>query len=682
MKISLNNLKRYVKFDCTYQELVDILINLGIEVENVEVKSEKYEKFKIGYVIEKKKHPNADKLSLCRVDVGSGRMLNIVCGAPNVDKGQKVCVALEGAVIPESGLVIRKSKIRGEISEGMICSSRELGLGEDQEGILVLDTALKPGSDFAQHLNLDDIIFEIGITPNRGDLLSYTGIAREISAALGVTLEIPEIRETFRHQHGTDIEILVENYQACPRYCGLVMRNVKISESPVWLKEFLSASGFRPVNNVVDITNFVMLESGQPLHAFDLDKISGNRIIVRSSAGNEKFVTLDGKERVLNENILLICDAEKPLALAGIMGGINSEITESTVNIFLESAYFDPVVTRRASKYLGLQTDSSYRFERGADIDHTDRAIRRAAELIEQIAGGSADSPVIDIYPIRISKNEIKLRVQTIKKITGVEINADETVEILSRLGISLKTRKGDNLIFEIPNYRREDLKREIDLVEEVIRLYGYDKIRELQQDRISLDIRDFNNTRYDSYNRYRRYLIDNGFSEIITSPFVDENDVKLFSGNYVSLINPHGRSAGVLRPNLIIGALHTVRSNLNHGSKFLKLFESGSVFYYSDDAITENRNKLLVMAGEYLPGVLEKTRPVDIFDIRAELEALLRKFNIEINNLIDYYYNSNYDFQMDYFKDDILVASVYKPSNALLNHFDINKSVVLCEIY
>lgn len=680
MKISLKWLQRYVDFRYSAEELVKLFVNLGIEVENVEYMSKVWENYVIGEVKDKKKHPDADKLSVCKVDVGKGELLNIVCGAPNVDAGQKVCVALPGAVIPNGDFVINKTKIRGEVSEGMICSARELHLGDDQEGIMVLDTDLRPGEPFSDYLQADDVIIEIGITPNRGDLLSYLGIAKEVSAVNGSEVKIPNVK-LISSDKSSIVEVEIKS-NACLRYCGVVLRNVHVKRSPDWLRNFLEASGIRSINNIVDVTNYVMLESGQPLHAFDLDKIAGSKILIRDAREGEEFTTLDGKERVLMGNSLLICDAEKPVALAGIMGGINSEISDSTVNVFIESAYFEPVRVRKTSRYLGLQTDSSYRFERGVDIDKTLWAALRAAELMRDLSGGVIEDGVSDVYPVKAEKLCVPLRLSRLNALTGMNFASDEVIRMLSGLGLELKGKSQDVMEFEIPNSRKEDLRREVDLIEEVIRLNGYDKIPEKNYDRIFLDIRDFADSDYDTMLDYRRYFINRGYSEIITNSLVDEDEAMLFSENYIKILNPLGKTTSVLRPNLIIGAMNSVKYNINHGAEYVRLFETGNVFTFENGSIHENRNKMMILAGKFPGSVHEKPRNFDIFDIKAELETLLSKFNIEINDLNHYYYTDNFDFRMDYFSKGKLIASVMQPSRKLLKYYDINKVVVLCEIY
>ena len=688
MKISLNWLRQYIDVNIPVNELVKGLTDLGIEVESVENQAARLDKFVIGKVIERTKHPNADKLSVCKVDAGTGELLNIVCGAPNVDAGQTVCVALAGAVVPNGGFEIKKAKLRGELSEGMICSAKELELGDDHAGIMVLETDKPVGTPFADYLEQNDVIFDISITPNRGDLLSHMGIARELGALLNRKLSEPQI---IFNDSGKDInsavKIQIADSKSCPRYCGSLVKGVTVKDSPSWLKSYITAAGLRPVNNIVDVTNFVLMESGQPLHAFDYDKISGKKITVKPAGDVKKFTTLDGKERNLRDDILLICDENGPVALAGIMGGENSEITAESKNVFIESAYFDPVLTRRSSKFLGLQTDSSYRFERGVDIDRTPLACKRAAALIAELGGGEIVSGLTDEYPEKLEKPEVSLRIEQLNKISGFQYQEKDVIDLLGKIDINFLNKSGDKLVFRIPQARRSDLEREIDLVEEVVRLNGYDNITEPEQDRVTYDVRDFADKYYDTELVYKTYLANRGFSEIITNSLVDEDDAKLFTENYIALMNPSGKAMNVLRPNLIIGALHTIRHNFNYGRKSLKLFETGNVFEYINTSgkneIQESRHKLLINAGEYeTEHYGTKTRDFEVEDIKGELEMLLGKFNIEINKLNDYYYSNYFDCRIEYFNNNVLIAAIVKFSRNFLKKFEIPGSVIICEIY
>lgn len=685
MKISLNWLRNYIDISLSVDELVKGLTDLGIEVESVENQQEKLNKFVIGKVIERSKHPNADKLSVCKVDAGTGEILNIVCGAPNVDTGQTVCVALVGAIVPNGGFEIKKAKLRGELSEGMICSSKELELGDDHSGIMVLDTELPVGTQFAEYLKQNDVILEIGITPNRGDLLSHIGVARELGALTGNKIKEPQLKNDFS---GGDlskkIAVEIENTKGCLRYCGSMVEGITVKESPEWLKSYLNAVGLRPINNIVDVTNYVMMECGQPLHAFDYDTISGKRIIVRSAGNDKKFKTLDSKERTLRDDILLICDGEKPVALAGIMGGENSEISNSTTSVFIESAYFDPVLTRLSSKYLGLQSDSSYRFERGVDIDRSEWACKRAAELIAELGGGKITDGFIDNYPKRLGKLNVPLRLSHLKRIAGVEYSADLVKELLEKIDIKFISESDGEMLFEIPQARREDLTREIDLIEDVIRLNGYDKIAIPEYDNLYLDVRDFSNKEYDMLREVRKYIVGRGFKEVISNTLVEENFQKKFDVQYVSLLNPSSDKMNVLRQNLYVGMFEVIKLNFENSNNSLKLFETGSSFCINEkNEIIENKSILLVMAGERdVKSYSEKQRNFSILDMASEVEGLLGKLSVE--NIKKYDYNAQnalMDCSIEYKSRNNIICNIISFSGKFLNSIGIERPVIICQI-
>ena len=685
MKISLNWLRNYIDISLSVDELVKGLTDLGIEVESVENQQEKLNKFVIGKVIERSKHPNADKLSVCKVDAGTGDILNIVCGAPNVDKGQTVCVALVGAIVPNGGFEIKKAKLRGELSEGMICSAKELELGDDHSGIMVLDTELPVGTPFAEYLKQNDVILEIGITPNRGDLLSHIGVARELGALTGNKIKEPLLKNDFAGGDiNSKISVEIENTKGCLRYCGSMVEGITVKESPEWLKKYLNAVGLRPINNIVDVTNYVMMECGQPLHAFDYETISGKKIIVRSAGNDKKFKTLDSKERTLRDDVLMICDGDKPVALAGIMGGENSEISNSTTSVFIESAYFDPVLTRLSSKYLGLQSDSSYRFERGVDIDRTEWACKRAAELIAELGGGKVTAGFIDNYPNRLGKLNVPLRLSHLKRIAGVEYSSDTVKELLGRIDIKFISESDEVLLFEIPQSRREDLTREIDLVEDVIRLNGYDKIDIPEYDNLYLDTRDFANKEYDNLREVRKYIVGRGFKEVISNTLVEENFQKKFDENHVSLMNPSSDKMNVLRSNLYIGMFEVIKLNFENSNNSLKLFETGNSFRTDEKGnIVENRSILLVMAGERdIKSFSEKQRNFNILDMASEAEGLFGKLSVE--NIKKYDYNAQnalMDYSIEYKSRNNIICNVISFSGKFLNSIGIERPVIICQI-
>lgn len=648
MKISLNWLLKYIpelKVN-SIDEFLKRIIETGFDIESVENQREIYSNIITGEVIEKLKHPDADKLSHCKVSDGK-KEYSVVCGAPNVEAGQKICFAKIGARIPNGDFEIKKNKIRGIVSEGMICSEKELNLSDDHSRILVLDVKTPPGIEFADYIGANDFFIEIGITPNRGDLLSHFGIAREVASAFGLNFVKPEI-----DLKETDVEtkelitIEIQNKEYCKRFTGRVIRGVKVGESPLWLKERLNSVGLRPRNNIVDITNFILMETGQPLHAFDYDKISGKKLIIKTANENEKFTTLDSKERTLNKNSLMIYDSEKASSIAGIMGGEYSEITDNTTNVFLESAYFDPVCIRRNSKRLMLSTDASQRFERGVDIDNVIYSSDRAAQLIVEIAGGKVSKNVIDIYPEKFDKLSTFLRIERVEKILGKKITELQCVGLLESIGFIKKEKVGSKIYFEVPEYRRLDVFREIDLIEEIARLHGYDNFenQEKYSGILSTHIK-YDDEYLKFVNETKNHFIGRGFSEIITYSQQDEKKVKLFSEGFINLENPNSVEMNVMRINLIYGMLNTIKSNFNNSGKdiSLKLFETGKVFFKGVNGFSEKEMLCFAISGKNdKKSFDEKENRFDVYDFKGEFEIYKSKLNLENLEYIYYYANGN----------------------------------------
>jgi phenylalanyl-tRNA synthetase beta chain len=485
MKISYNWIKDYLKIDIEPSKVAEILTGIGLEIEGmdewVSVKGG-LEGIVIGEVLTCKKHPDADKLSVTTVDIGASQPLQIVCGAPNVAAGQKVPVATVGTVVfkGDESLEIKKSKIRGELSEGMICAEDELGLGNSHDGIMVLSKDAKPGTAASGYFNIDrDFVFEIGLTPNRIDSGSHFGVARDLAAYLNLNAGmngkavLPSVTDFKPDNYANTYEVIIENTTDCPRYTGITICGVTIGESPEWLKNKLRAVGLNPINNVVDITNFVQHEIGQPLHAFDSDKIEGKKVIIKNLPDKSKFITLDEVERSLSSRDLMICNSKEGMCIAGVFGGIKSGVTALTKNIFLESAYFNPVAIRKTSKRYGLKTDASFRFERGADPNITLWALKRAILLIKEIAGGKISSAIIDVYPNQIKNVLVEVNYNNINRLIGKRIDRSVVKRIFALLDIEIRDENGDNLTLEIPSYR-VDVKREADVIEEILRIYGY----------------------------------------------------------------------------------------------------------------------------------------------------------------------------------------------------------------
>ena len=685
MKISLNWLKKYIDLsDISVDEIVSKLTMSGLEVEGVENQNEMFKNFIIGYVEEKEKHPNADKLSLCVVNNGTEK-LKVVCGAPNVAAGQKVVFAQIGAVVPNSGMKISKAKIRGTESNGMLCSESELGLSEDHSGIIVLDPSFKEGTSVSEALHLNDVLFEIGVTPNRADALSHIGVARDLAAIFQRELKLPEVSIPKSEKNIIDFA-LIEIIDAlnCPRYSAKVLLNVEIKESPDWLKRSLKAIGLRPINNIVDVTNFVLHEIGQPLHAFDLDKLAKKKIVIKKAEADALFTTLDGKERKLNENVLMICDGEKPVAVAGVMGGENSEVTSSTKNILIESAYFNPTSVRKTSKYLGLTTDAAYRFERGTDPSITVYAAERAAQLMAELSGGEVVDGVIDVYPIKISEKEITLRFNQVERVLGYTVTNENIKNILFSLGFEIKILSGESITVSTPTFR-PDIEREIDLIEEIARINNYDTIPTISKIAIPISEKIDESAFVDDLRTIATGL---GFNEILSIPMITEKAAEIF-GKPVGLLNPQGSEMGYLRTSLLASALPVIEKNINVGEKNLQLFEVGKVFLkVNDDLFTfsdfvEEERFLFILTGK----ISEKEwytgeREFDFYDLKALVNECFQKKTLD-NLLNDSYYHSGNKF-FDYYFTKTAGASIIgsggKVKKEVLKQFGIQQDVFCFE--
>ncbi|RMG80795.1 MAG: phenylalanine--tRNA ligase subunit beta, partial [Bacteroidetes bacterium] len=587
MKISYNWLKDFIDIDLSVEQTANLLTNSGLEVENVEF----YESIKgglkgliVGEVIEKKKHPNADKLSLTKVDIGNGTMLSIVCGAPNVDAGQKVIVATVGTTLhPVSGepFTIKKSKIRGEISEGMICAEDEIGVGYSHDGIIVLPQDTPAGMPAADIFKVyTDYVLEIGLTPNRADAMSHWGVSRDLKAVIhhklntDLTLQLPDTTSFKTDNNDFVIDIEVENQEACPRYCGLTITGVQVKESPQWLKNRLQAIGVRPINNIVDATNYVLHELGQPLHAFDADKIAGKKVIVKTVKEGTSFVTLDGIERKLSSKDLMICDAEKPMTIAGVFGGLNSGVSENTVNIFLESAYFNPVWIRKTAKRHGLSTDASFRFERGIDPNITVYALKRAALLIQEIAGGKVSMDIKDTHPSPFPAFKVAFSPRRAQQLIGKTIEENTMESILSDLEIKIE-KQNECWNLEVPPYR-VDVQREADVVEEILRIYGFNEIETPEKFAFTPGLHDkFDKNKIE--NTISDLLSSNGFMQIMNNSLTNRKYYDYVDNQYiVKILNPISSELSIMRQNLLFGALESISANLKRQKKNLKFYAFG----------------------------------------------------------------------------------------------------------
>jgi phenylalanyl-tRNA synthetase beta chain len=659
MKISYNWLKRYARIDLQPEEIARLLTFSGLEVEDYErIESVKggLKGVYIGKVVECEKHPNADKLSLTKVDIGTGRLLSVVCGAPNVASGQKVPLATVGTLIyqGDKSFEIMEARIRGEFSEGMICAEDELGLGHSHDGIMVLDPDAKIGTPAAVYFNVtEDYIFEIGLTPNRTDATSHTGVARDLIAVLNrqkegekLKLNWPYVHDFNVDSHDLIIPVIVENQEACPRYSGITLSGVKIDESPAWLKNLLNAAGIRPINNVVDVTNFVMMELGQPLHAFDAAKIKGGKVIVRKAKQDEPFITLDEVTRKLSSSDLMICNAEEGMCIAGVFGGSDSGVTTVTKNIFLESACFSPQSIRKTSRYHGLQTDSSFRFERGSDPNITVYALKRAALLIKELAGGHISSDIVDIYPRNIEPVKIRVRWNNVNRLIGKDIDRDTVKSILSDLGISIEEDNPDSLLIAVPTFKT-DVTREADVIEEILRIYGYDNIEMTGQLRTSLSF----SSRPDPEkirNMVSEMLSNRGFNEIMNNSLTRskyaEESPWLDAGKSVKLLNPLSNDLNVMRQTMLFGGLETLSYNQNRKESDLKLYEFGRTYLKTADkggkdqflpGYLEQEHLAVWLTGRQMP---ESWRTINdktnFFDIKAAVHAVLLRLGFNLDTL------------------------------------------------
>lgn len=684
MKFSLNWVKEYIPGleINSMKELNEKMISAGLDIESIESEAEKFKNFVVGKVVEKAKHPDADKLSVCKVDVGTGDLLSIVCGAPNVDAGQLVCVAKVGAIVPNGEFEIKKTKLRGQLSEGMICSAKELNLSEDHNGIMVLDENAKVGEDFAQYIGADDFIYEIGVTPNRGDLLSHIGVAREVAAAYNKKTHLPEVVLKESAEKAQDnIHVEIDNKEFCKRFRARVIKNVKVKESPEWLKKKLTAIGLRPRNNIVDITNYVMMETGQPMHAFDYDKILGKKIIVKTAHEGEKFTTLDSKERVLNEKSLMICDAERYLSIAGIMGGENSEITEGTTNVMLETAYFDSVAIRLNAKKLGLASDASHRFERGTDINMVEYASDRACQLFTELADGDVLQGFAEVYPACFTYIEIELDVKNVNRILGLSLSDEDVAKLLAKIDIECEGDKFGKLVFKVPEFRRNDISTEIDLIEEVARIYGYDNIPMDNSFRFSVSESNYNSDYIEFVQKVKNYFTGRGFNEILTSSQQEDSKLRVFGMNPVKIANPGSSEMNSMRVNLFYGMLSVIRNNHNHSGKeiSLKFYETGVVFQDEGKKFKEEDKLAIGLCGKYdLKSFDSKERDFDIFDLKGEIDMFIQSMDIKIKG-------TSYEeagIKIKYETKDNYAGELFRVESNLLKslNIEIEKPVYIAE--
>jgi len=630
MKASYKWLKELVDFDLPVEELAFRLTDAGLEVENITSVGKDLNGVVVGEIKKVSPHPQADKLSVCLVSVGA-EDLQIVCGAPNVKEKTKVPVALIDARLP-SGVNISKNNLRGVESFGMICSEKELEIGEDAEGIMILDPKLKVGEPISSALDLEDHILDIALTPNRPDWLSMIGVAREVAALSGSRVKNAAIALKETNRMASDmVQVEIIDVTACPRYAARIIEEIRITESPFWLKRKLQSAGMRSINNVVDVTNLVMLELGHPLHAFDYNLFPQRKVVVRRAREGEKFVTLDQLERTLNKEVLLITNGAKPVAIGGIMGGLESEVTPDTRTVLLESAYFDPKVIRRGRMFLDLSTESSQRFERGADPNGVVQAVDLAAQLLADLAGGKVLKGVVDNYPSIIQPVLVTLRPQRVNRILSTDLTPQQIKDILTNLEIPVKEKA--DLEVEVPTFR-PDLTREIDLVEEIARIYGYGNIRTAMRAGGNL-VTEIH--REDEILReIKQFMSGKGFFEVITNNLVDPDILKRLNPGVpsIEIKNPLSRDLSVLTTTLAYNSLSAVSWNKNRLERNIRIFELGKVFTASDSLCPQEKYHLgIALSGSRAPQHWEtKETEVDLYDLKGFLEELLGHLSLPVD--------------------------------------------------
>lgn len=693
MKISYNWLKQFIKTDWKSEETAALLTDLGLEVEVVE----KYQSLRgglegvvVGYVMTCEQHPNADRLKVTTVDLGDGNPVQIVCGAANVAAGQKVPVATIGTTLFDKDgqpFVIKKGKIRDMESFGMICAEDELGLGSSHEGIMVLDGTLKPGTPAAQVFKVEnDEVFEIGLTPNRADAMSHYGVSRDLRAGLlqrnvHVELITPSVTAFRVDKRILKIDAEVKDAKLAPRYCGVTLSGITIKPSPDWLQNRLRAIGLTPKNNIVDVTNYVMHELGQPLHAFDATKITG-KVVVKTVAAGTKFTTLDDVERTLHEEDLMICDDKGPMCIAGVFGGKSSGVTDTTTSIFLESAYFNPICVRKTAKRHGLNTDASFRFERGIDPTFTEYALKRACLLIKEVAGGEVTSDIIDIYPKKIEDFPVVLNFNKAASIIGQELPRETIKKILASLDIKVNSMSDAGLGLTIPAYR-VDVNREIDVIEEILRVYGYNNINFTKKLHATVS----NSARTADYkvqNIIAGQLVSQGFNEMmansLTSPEYATLSGMLKAEYNVSMLNPLSNDLSVMRQSLLFSGLEAVSYNSNRRNSDLRLFEFGKSYHNLPSGYEENKHLTLFVSGNRGAESWAKTqKPSDFFLFKGFVTGVLSRLGIEKTQM--------QPVSADVFSEAVAITAgneiivefgVIKKS--VLKHFDIRQEVLFAD--
>ena len=694
MKISYNWIKQFINIDWTPEQTSELLTDLGLEVEGLET----YQSVKgglegvvVGEVLTCEKHPNADKLKVTTVNVGNESPIQIVCGAPNVAAGQKVPVATIGTTLyTEEGeaWTIKKGKIRGEESHGMICAEDELGLGKSHDGILVLDANTKVGTLAADIFDIEnDRVFEIGLTPNRADAMSHYGTARDLKAGLvqkDIKLELitPSVSAFHVENRTLKIDVDVKNKDLAPRYCGVTISGIKVGESPAWIQHRLKAIGLSPINNIVDVTNYVLHELGQPLHAFDANKILGNKIEVKTVDAGTKFTTLDGLERELHADDLMICDAEKPLCIAGVFGGLDSGVSNATTNIFLESAYFNPVSIRKTAKRHALNTDASFRFERGIDPNITEYALKRAALLIQEIAGGEITSDITDIYPKKIKDFEVRLSFENAKKLIGEEIPKETIKRILTSLDIKVNNVTETGLGLTVPAYRN-DVQREADIIEEILRVYGYNNVKTTTKLNASIS----RTSRFEDYkiqNVIGDQLAGQGFFEILSNSLTNPNYINLSEQlkdeHNITMLNPLSNDLSVLRQSLLFSGLEAISYNINRKRSNLRLFEFGKTYHNYNEKREELKHLSVFATGHKNSETwTNPNQKSDFFFMKGSIIAILNRLGISRyseSSIKNDLFSEGLSLSLG--KTKIVDFGLVKKT--VLKHFDISQEIVYAD--
>ena len=684
MNISFNWLSEFLKIDLKIEEVSEILTDIGLEVEGIE----KFEQYKgslkgliVGEVIYCEQHPNADRLKLTKVNVGNENILQIVCGAPNVKLNQKVVVATVGTILHplnNEKFKITKSKIRGEISQGMICAEDEIGIGNSHDGIIVLDAKYKPGTKISKiYENYSDQVFNIGLTPNRSDAMSHLGVARDLRAALmhkGHKGELitPSVSSFHINSRTQKVNINVQDSNLCPRFTGVCIENISVKESPSWLQNRLKSIGLTPLNNVVDITNFVLHEIGQPLHAYDFDKITTKSINVKTLSEGTEFTTLDGDTRKLLKTDLMICDADTPMCIAGVFGGQNHGITNETKSIFLESAYFDPVSIRKTAKHHGINSDASFRFERGICIDSVDYALKRAAILICELCGGNISSDVIDEFPKKPEEKSILLNFNKTNKLIGQEIPREEIKSILTSLDFKINNITETGVGITVPFYRH-DVTRECDVIEEILRIFGYNEIK--LSNNLSLPIiQESYNKNHKTENTIANLLIPFGFNEIMNNSLTS-NKLNVLNRESVNIINSISSDISQLRTSLLESSLKTLKFNLNRKNKNNKFFEFGKIYEMINNKTTESKRLSVVFANDLFNNTWNnKSSSSDFYFLK---NIILNIFsNLSINTTEKIIDHDAFNNTLGLFHKKNSLALIGDVKNQFLSAFDIKNKV------